>query len=112
MLFRSNLADGLDEGLQPRPADLARRAERRDAGHVQGFADIDIAQPRHDPLVQQQGLGALFAALEGAGQMGGVEIIRQGLDRKSVVQGKRVDLGGRRTSKKKKKKNIHLPTLH
>ncbi|MNE39239.1 hypothetical protein D3C80_1331810 [compost metagenome] len=65
--------------LQPGPADLARRRQRRDAGAVQGLAHIDIAQPRHIPLVQQRDLDVLRLAGKGLGQMGGGEAVAQRL---------------------------------
>ena len=57
------------QGLQPGLGHLARRDQGRDAGAVQGLADINIAQARHHLLVQQADLDILLLALEGLGQM-------------------------------------------
>ncbi len=46
---------------------------------MQGLADVDVAQPRDDALVEQGGLHVLDLAGEGRFQMAGVEVRAQGL---------------------------------
>ena len=46
---------------------------------MQRLADIDVAQPRHRPLVEEQGLGALPSIAEGLGETTGAEGVREGL---------------------------------
>src|SRR5690606_11628303 len=65
--------------LQPRTADLARRRQGRDARPIQGLAHIDVAQTRHDALVQQADLDVLRLAREGLGQVRAREGVAQRL---------------------------------
>src|SRR3712207_9034812 len=61
-----------------------------------------------------------FRARPPSADLGGCPFRRRGgwlkrlkcLDRKSVVEGKRVDLGGRRIIKKKKRTDTYIPCAH
>ncbi len=60
---------------------------------VERLAHIDIAEARHDALVQQQGLDRLAAPLQGLGQHGGVEVRPQGLGAHALEPGVLVQMG-------------------
>lgn len=48
---------------------------RTDPGTKQSFANIDIAQPCHDALIQQRNFDCGFLALQPGAQVGRVKII-------------------------------------
>ena len=48
--------DGRHQTLGPGPGDAGAEPLRRDAGAVEAFASIDIADTGHQMLVEQQGL--------------------------------------------------------
>lgn len=80
-----NLAHGISQILQRllglvRLGQQASRLDRRqDMGPMQRFGDIDIAQPRHHPLIEQRRLYRRLLALKGRGHFPGIEIIAQRL---------------------------------
>ena len=55
------------------PADRGREAPRRDAGAEQRLADIDVAQPGDDPLVEQRGFDRRHLAGERCGEISAIE---------------------------------------
>src|SRR5687767_1768448 len=57
-----NGLDRLDQPLEPGPRDPAPGPRRRDPRHVQSLADVDVAEPRDDALVEQQRLDRRRAA--------------------------------------------------
>ena len=65
------------EGVRLRDLQPARRAARGDARAVERFADIYIAEPRHDALVEQGGFNLGLFALEGGAQNGSAKAIPQ-----------------------------------
>ena len=52
---------------------------RRDACHVQRLTHIDIAEPRHDPLIEQQSLDRRFSPCNRTGEILRAETITQRL---------------------------------
>ena len=52
------------EPLHPLPRDPIRTPERVQAGEEQALVHVDIAEPRHEPLVEQQGLQGPAPRLE------------------------------------------------
>ena len=47
---------------------------------MQGFADIDVAEPGDEPLVEERGLEGCGLAGHQPGQGGGIEVFAKGLD--------------------------------
>ncbi len=68
---------------------------RRKPRAKQRLADVDIAEPGDDALIQQRRLEACFLALAGARQHGGVEFITERLRAQSVEQRFGVELAPR-----------------
>src|SRR5690606_29593370 len=100
-----HVADFGGEGLQPGLRDLAGGDERRDACAEQGLADVDVAEPGDDALVQQADLDVLLLAGEGLGQAGAGEGVaerlgtqagepRMGLDRVGRDQAHEAEAAG------------------
>jgi len=52
-------------------------AARREPGHVQGLARVDVAQPGHDPLIQQRRLERRLLSAAGPRQCRGIEVVRE-----------------------------------
>ncbi len=69
---------------------IARKAGRGQAGAVQHFADIDIAKPRHDALIQQRRFDRGFAPSKARRKIRPVKAIAQRLWPKTRQQGMRL----------------------
>src|SRR5690606_23844810 len=100
-----DVADLGGEGFEAGPGDLAGGDQRRDAGAEQGLADVDVAEPGDDALVQQADLDVLLLAGEGLGQAGAGEGVaerlgtqagepRMGLDRVGRDQAHEAEAAG------------------
>src|ERR1700744_1994670 len=73
----------LDRGYQGHDLLALERTRQpfgRDVAAEQRLADIDVAQARHHPLVQQRRLDRRLLPVQRPGQMIGVETVRQRLD--------------------------------
>src|SRR5579883_868424 len=70
----------LGAGRAALQSDRAGRAFRGQPGPVQGFADIDVAEPGDEALVEQRRLERPFAAGEQAGKRGAVQIVAERLE--------------------------------
>ncbi len=75
--FGQHLADDGHQRVDARRGNPACKAQRRDAGAVEHLADIDIAEARNDPLVEERGLDRGLAPLEAGGEVGFVEGIAE-----------------------------------
>ena len=60
-----------------RGGDPACVAQRRDGRTVQHLADIHIAKPRHDPLIEKRGFDRAALALERRDQVIGMKGVAQ-----------------------------------
>ena len=74
-----NVADDRNQPRNPRPRDSPGFALGRNPSAMQDFADVDIAQPRDDPLIQKRGLDGGVFALQRRDQIVLVESVPQGL---------------------------------
>src|SRR6185295_3891272 len=61
------------EPVEPGKSDVAAGAAGRDSGEIERIADVDVAEPGDDALVEQERLDRRGPAVERAGESGAVE---------------------------------------